>query len=99
MYAVIFKAKSGTQDGQYADMVRLMREVAFRQYHCVDFIALTEGDQEIAISYWKTKEDVERWHEDIQHVMAQRLGQEKWYQSYSVEIAKIEKNYCFPKEQ
>lgn len=95
MYAVIFKAKAGEQDSQYTDMVKVMRDLAFGQYNCRDFIAVTEGDQEIAISYWDNEEDIRRWHIDSQHSIAQKLGREKWYESYVVEIVKIERRYEF----
>ncbi|TKB50377.1 antibiotic biosynthesis monooxygenase [Ferrimonas sediminicola] len=95
MYAVIFKAKAGVQDSQYSQMVELMRELAFSQYQCQDFIAVTEGDQEIAISYWDSEEDIRRWHADSQHALAQRFGRKKWYRSYVVEVVKIERRYAF----
>ncbi len=93
MYAVIFKAKTGDQDPQYSEMVQLMRELAFEQYNCKDFIAVTEGNQEIAISYWNSEEDIRNWHSDTEHSIAQKLGREKWYESYVVEIVKIERRY------
>ncbi|WP_240435621.1 hypothetical protein [Photobacterium salinisoli] len=43
MFAVIFKAKTGEQDSQYAEMVKVMRDLAFEKYGCLDFIAVTEG--------------------------------------------------------
>jgi len=95
MFAVIFKATTGNQDGHYAETVKIMRELAFEKYGCLDFIAVTEGDQEIAISYWQSEQDIQRWHHDSQHAVAQQLGREKWYLSYSVEIAEIKRQYSF----
>ncbi|WP_194436980.1 antibiotic biosynthesis monooxygenase family protein [Vibrio fluminensis] len=95
MYAVIFKAKVGVQDEQYGKMVALMRELAFNHYHCQDFIAVTEGEQEIAISYWHSEEDIRNWHQDSQHQIAQQLGRDKWYQSYSVEVVEVKRRYAY----
>ena len=95
MFAVIFKAKVGVQDGQYSEMVGMMREIAFGKYDCQDFVAVTEGEQEIAISYWNNEEDIRKWHADSQHSIAQKLGQEKWYQSYIVEVVEIKRRYSF----
>jgi heme-degrading monooxygenase HmoA len=72
-----------------------MRDLAFERYNCQDFIAVTEGEQEIAISYWNSKEDIRQWHKDSQHAVAQQLGRDKWYQSYVVEIVKVERRYAF----
>jgi quinol monooxygenase YgiN len=55
MYAVIFRAKPGVQDEEYGKTVARMRELAFDKYGCLDFIAVTEGDQEVAISYWENE--------------------------------------------
>lgn len=96
MFAVIFKAKTGQQDQNYIDTVNKMRELAFSKYGCLDFIAVTEGDTEIAISYWESEQDVLAWKNDPEHHLAQALGQEKWYQSYSVEVVEIKRKYRFP---
>lgn len=96
MFAVIFKAKVGKQDKDYLDMVAVMRELAFSKYGCLDFIAVSEGDQEIAISYWESEQDIQRWHSDSQHAVAQKFGKEKWYQSYVVEVVEIQRRYSFP---
>ncbi len=95
MYAVIFKAKTGYQDAHYSEMVALMRNLAFEKYNCRDFIAVTEGSQEIAISYWENEEDIRKWHLDSQHSIAQNLGREKWYSSYVVEVVEIKRKYAF----
>jgi heme-degrading monooxygenase HmoA len=95
MYAVIFKAIANVQDDEYSQMVTVMRDLAFTKYNCQDFITATEGEREIAISYWLSEDDIQRWHQDSQHNIAQKLGREKWYKSYSVEIVKIERSYYF----
>lgn len=95
MYAVIFKATVGRQDQTYSDAVNVMRDLAFDKYACVDFVAVSEGEQEIAISYWKTEEDILAWKNDSEHKKAQAMGRESWYQSYTVEIVKIERHYSF----
>lgn len=95
MFAVIFKAKVGTQNAQYSETVAAMRDLAFNKYNCQDFIAVTEGEQEIAISYWLSQTDIQNWHKDAQHVIAQRLGREKWYSAYTVEVVEIKRSYSF----
>lgn len=95
MYAVIFKAKTKEPDTHYSEMVKVMRDLAFSQYNCQDFIAVTEGDQEIAISYWQSEEDIRNWHKDSQHAVAQQFGRDKWYKSYVVEVVKVERSYSF----
>ena len=96
MYAVIFRARAGAQDAEYGETVKKMRELAFSTYGCLEFVALTEGDQEIAISYWRDEESIRRWREDAAHKLAQQRGKAKWYASYRVEVAEITHHYHFP---
>ncbi|MDC0610311.1 antibiotic biosynthesis monooxygenase [Vibrio sp.] len=95
MFAVIFKAKTGQQDSHYSETVKIMRDLAFGTYGCQDFIAVTEGDQEIAISYWLSEDDIQKWYQDTQHTVAQQLGRKKWYRSYTVEVVEIKRQYSF----
>ena len=95
MYAVIFKAITGQQDEKYIEAVAKMRDLAFNKYGCLDFIAVTEEEQEITISYWPEEKNIRQWKNDPEHLLAQSYGQEKWYQSYSVEVVKIERKYSF----
>ena len=95
MFAVIFKAKVGEQNQHYLDTVAIMRDLAFEKYGCIDFIAVSEGEQEIAISYWQSEDDIKRWHQDSKHSVAQKLGQDKWYASYTVEIVEVKRKYSF----
>ena len=93
MFAVIFKAKTGKQDAKYSQTVNLLRELAFKHYNCQDFIAVTEGKQEIAISYWLSEQDIKHWYNDSEHKIAQKLGKTHWYQSYMVEVVEIKRRY------
>ncbi|MGX9418973.1 antibiotic biosynthesis monooxygenase family protein [Vibrio sp. RC27] len=95
MFAVIFKAKVGVQDEQYSETVTIMRDLAFNKYGCLDFIAVSEGEQEIAISYWDSEDDIRRWHMDAEHSVAQQLGRDQWYKSYIVEVVEIHRRYTF----
>ena len=66
-----------------------MRELALNEYGCQEFTAVTEGLEEIAISYWDSLEDIKKWKQNSEHLIAQKLGTEKWYDNYSVEIVEI----------
>jgi heme-degrading monooxygenase HmoA len=89
MYAVIFKATIARLDDEYSDMAERLRELAINKYGCLDFVSVTEGDQEIAISYWDNEEQIREWKKDPEHRLAQAKGRNKWYRSFSVEICEI----------
>ncbi|WP_415900747.1 antibiotic biosynthesis monooxygenase family protein [Neptuniibacter sp. QD48_11] len=95
MYAVIFRANTGKQDEQYLETVARMRQLAFEKYGCLDFVAVTEGEQEIAISYWESEADILAWKKDPEHHLAQQQGQKDWYRAYTVQVVKIEREYSF----
>ena len=93
MYAVIFRAEINEIDESYSKMASRARDLAINKYGCVDFTAVTEGKQEIAISYWTTKEQISAWKNDPEHKHAQELGRSKWYKSYSVQVVEIIREY------
>jgi heme-degrading monooxygenase HmoA len=93
-YVVIFKAKINILDHEYSRTARLLREKALTQFNCQRFEAISENNFEIALSYWNSLEDIQTWHRDAEHQVAQRLGKEKWYKSFSVEICEIQKSYA-----
>ena len=93
MYAVIFRSKTKKLDDSYFEMAKRMRELAINEYGCLEFTAVTEGVNEIAISYWESLEQIKKWKQNSEHLVAQRLGQEKWYEDYSVEIVEVIDRY------
>lgn len=95
MYAVIFRAEINQLDQEYSDTAVRMRNLAIEKYGCRNFVATTEGHQEIAISYWETLEQISRWKQDKQHIKAQQLGQSKWYKTYQVQIVEVLREYDY----
>ena len=93
MYAVIFKAQTKKLDDEYFKMAKYMRYLAIEKYGCLEFTAVTEGYNEIAISYWENLEEIEKWKKNSEHLVVQELGKEKWYEGYSVEIVEILSSY------
>ena len=89
MYAVIFKATVAGFDEEYVRTAERLKDLAFRKYGCQDFVSVTEGDEEIAISYWETEQQIRDWKSDPEHRLAQAMGRDKWYRSFSVEICEI----------
>jgi heme-degrading monooxygenase HmoA len=95
-FVVIFRAKARTLDAEYSAMAAQMRELALTRFGCLDFTAATEGEQEIAVSYWPDEASIRAWKQHTDHLAAQRLGRERWYASYSVEIAEVKRRYSHP---
>jgi heme-degrading monooxygenase HmoA len=95
MYVVIFRARPGAIDQQYTQTAASLRELALSSFGCLDFISVMEGDQEVALSYWPDEASIQKWKAHAEHVVAQKLGREKWYASYIVQIAEIKREYAY----
>lgn len=93
MFAVIFKAEIAEFDEEYSQTAEKMRNLAMNHYNCQEFIASCEGNQEIAISYWNSEDDIRRWHQNPEHIQAQKKGKAKWYKSWKVEVVEILRDY------
>ena len=86
MYVVIFRATIAKLDDEYTRMAQELKQLAFSQYACLDFTSVSEGDREIAISYWQSMQDIRDWKNDPLHRAAQLKGKNTWYKDFSVEI-------------
>lgn len=93
MYAVIFRAEINKLDLRYSEMASQMRELAINKYGCTEFTSVTEGAQEIAISYWQNQEQIKQWKQDARHLVAQKLGQSMWYKTYKIQVVEIIREY------
>ena len=94
MFVVIFKARTQALDADYAATAARMHERALTQFGCLAFEAVTEGDQEIALSYWRSETDIAAWRADAEHREAQARGRADWYRDYTVEVARVERRYA-----
>lgn len=95
VYAVIFTATMKQVDDEYLQMANRLRDLAFAEFSCLEFNAVTEGDKEIAISYWPSKQHILDWKQHPLHKRAQKLGQERWYSDYRVQVVHVEREYEF----
>lgn len=93
-YAVIFTSTRTETDEGYGDMAQQMVQLAQQQpgFLGVESARDTIG---ITVSYWQTVEDIQNWKKNAAHLMAQRLGREKWYQSFTTRICRVERSYGF----
>lgn len=96
MYVVIFRATARTLDPEYSTTAARLRQMALQEFGCLDFVAVTEGRQEVALSYWPDEASIRAWKQQADHLMAQQLGRERWYSGYTVEVAEIKRRYQAP---
>lgn len=93
MYAVIFRAQIKNLDPLYSETAEKLRDLALSQFGCLEFYALTEGDREVAISYWPDLESIHIWKQHSEHLVAQQVGRERWYSHYHIQVVNVLKDY------
>lgn len=96
-YAVIFTSVRTDIEEGYDEMADLMVKLAKEQD---GFLGVESARNQIGItvSYWENLESIRNWKQNIDHLMAQQKGREKWYQSYRTRICLVEREYSFEKE-
>jgi heme-degrading monooxygenase HmoA len=93
MYVVIFRARIRKLDADYNRVAARMRELAIGRFGCLEFHSVTEGRDEVALSYWPDEQSIRAWRNHPEHVRAQQMGHERWYESYAVQVAQIGREY------
>ena len=96
-YSVIFVNQKNEDDDGYGDMADRMVALARQQ---PGFLGIdTTRDESgfgMTVSYWKDLESIKQWRNHPEHREAQEMGQAKWYLSYSLQVAKVERTYKGP---
>ncbi|RBP82520.1 antibiotic biosynthesis monooxygenase [Marinomonas rhizomae] len=93
-YAVIFTSVRTERENGYGDMARKMVELAQQQ---AGFLGIESAREEVGItvSYWADLASIKRWKTNAEHLVAQKMGRESWYEYFKVRISKVERDYGF----
>ncbi len=95
-YAVVFSSQRTPGDNGYGETAERMAKLAAEQpgYLGMD-AARAPGGFGITVAYFADEESVAAWKRHAEHREAQRTGRQRWYQSYALHIAKVERAYRF----
>lgn len=96
-YAVVFSSRRTEGDHGYAAMAEKMVRMALAQPGCLG--AESARDAEgfgITVSYWADEASLIAWKQVAEHLVAQRLGRERWYAHYELRVARVERAYSGP---
>jgi heme-degrading monooxygenase HmoA len=96
-YAVIFTSQRTESDDGYEAMAQAMYELALKQPGCLGAES-TRGEEGlgITVAYFVDEASIRAWQQNARHLVAQRLGKERWYSHYEVRVAKVERAYRGP---
>ena len=94
-WVVLFTSRRTSQDEEaYGRMAEAMATLAARQpgYLGIESTRDAEGVG-ITLSYWASEQAILDWKRVAAHAEAQRLGHERWYEDFSLRVAKVERAY------
>jgi heme-degrading monooxygenase HmoA len=91
-YAVIFTSLRTEGDNGYGEMADRMNELAAQQPGFLGIESVRDG-LGITVSYWDSLEAIKHWKANLEHQEAQKSGRERWYSTFRIRIAKVEREY------
>lgn len=91
-YAVIFTSLRTEVEEGYSSMADRMLELAKTQDGYLGFES-ARNEIGISVSYWLNLESIAAWKKNSEHLIAQKLGKEKWYKQFTIRICKVEREY------
>lgn len=93
-YAVIFTSIRTDIDEGYGLTADAMVALAEKQPGFLG-VESARNDVGITVSYWVDLDSIKQWKSNSEHLLAQKLGREKWYKTFKTRIAKVERDYEF----
>lgn len=96
-WAVIFTAQRTDGDHSYGAMADKMVELAASQPGYIGIETTRDASGlGITVSYWADEAALKNWRQVSEHLLAQKLGKERWYSHYTLRVAKVERAYDGP---
>lgn len=96
-WAVIFTAQQSDDIAGYPEMAEEMARLAAEQegYLGVESARDASG-LGVTVSYWRDEAAMAGWKAHARHLLAQKLGRERWYGHYELRVARVERAYSGP---
>lgn len=91
-YAVIFTSVRTAGDNGYGEVADRMVTLAEQQPGFLGMESARE-DVGVTVSYWQDLDSIKQWKQNVEHLGAQKMGREQWYETFKVRIAKVERDY------
>jgi heme-degrading monooxygenase HmoA len=97
MVVVVFRSRLSAEAGDdYSEMAAEMLATAKEMPGFVEFKSFKSDDGErVSLVYWQDHETMAAWRNHPRHRVAQSSGRSKWYTSYRIEVADIERENKF----
>ena len=99
MFVVIFQSKRKDDDNVlYAEWAQRMNQAVTEIDGYISHVGFRDRETRkgVTIAYFETEEAIRTWREFPEHLTAQELGRESFYENYSVEVAEVVRAYRYP---
>ena len=93
--AVILTTQRSADIDGYAEMAERMDALARQQPGFLGVESVSDADRGITVSYWVDEAASLAWRAVAEHVLAQRLGREQWYDAYDLRVATVTRDHAF----
>lgn len=94
-YAVIFTSRRSAQDSDGYDETAVHLFALAAEQPGYLGVERARSEVGITVSYWADLESILAWKRHADHAVAQRAGRDRWYDRYSVRVARVERAYGF----
>ena len=100
MVIVLFRSRLTEEAGEdYRAMAEEMLDRARTMPGFRDFKSFRAEDGErLSVIWWESPGTLAAWREDAQHRIAQRLGRERWYRYFRIDVAEVVRAYGFDRD-
>jgi heme-degrading monooxygenase HmoA len=97
MVIVLFRSRLAEEAGDgYSQMAEEMVATARAMPGFVDVKTFRAEDGErLTVVWWQDQETMRAWREHPRHLVAQRLGKERFYSQFTVEVAELVRSSRF----
>ena len=95
LVAVIFQSLRTADDAEgYAASAAAMERLAAAQPGYRGVASARDADGfGITVSWWADNEAAEAWRDHPEHAATRKAGRARWYGSYRVDVARVERSY------
>ena len=97
MIVTLFRSRLTSQAGD--DYIAMSAEMLDRAKSYPGFVAMksfkSEDGERLTVVWWESDELQAAWRRDEKHRQAQKIGRERWYHYYHIEVAEVMREQQF----
>jgi glutathione S-transferase len=95
-YAVIFSNQHAGEHADYGSVAQRMVELAETMPGYLGHVSARGTDGfGITVSYWDSRQNIANFRANLEHAAAQRTGRERFYASFDLRVARVERHLTF----